>query len=510
MNSPATPSEPTDSESAPPASAQAPTSKKRGKNRSTLLVIGKTIASIRLTVVLFALLIFIVLAGTLAQAEYSNLTAIDQYFRCIFTKVEFKVFFPRGSSLHSTMGDAWFPFPGGWLIGGVMLVNLVSAHAFRFKITGKGQKLWIGVGVTALGIIAAFWAVISVFDVDGTQREMSSYFRILLQLAQGGGAAIILMVGCSLLFKKRAGIVVLHLGIILLMISELLTGAYSVEANLRLTVGQSLNYADEYHVAELAFVSTDDKTRDAVVAINGSKIRDAAEAKEPIEDDRLPATVDVVYYAPNSDLTSEETDKTLDNMATAGRGMKYRVIELSEAIGADSEQAIPMPTAYIRLRDKSGKELGVYLLSYLTYLIDGPETIEIDGKTYQVSLRPKRHYLYTKDSTQPYTIHLDKFVHKKYAGTDRPKDFSSYVTVRDPDRGVERSVRIWMNHPLYYGDKVFYQSSFDPKDPNVTTLQVVKNRNWMVPYVGCMIVVVGMTGHFGITLVTFLRRRLFS
>ncbi len=472
--------------------------------------IAKAIASLRLTVVLFALLIFIVFAGTLAQAEYSNLTAIEQYFRCFYTQVELKIFFPKGSGLYESVGDGWFPFPGGWLIGGLMLINLLAAHAFRFKVTGKGNHLWIGVGVTALGVLATVWAIISVFDIDGTQREMSSYYRILLQLAQGGGAAAVLMTGCWYLFKKRAGIVVLHAGIILLMISELLTGAYSVEANMRLTVGQSLNYAEEYHQAELAFIKAKDENGDEVVALNGDLLREAEENASRIEDGQLPVLLEVLKYFPNSDLVGEPNGKTVQNQATAGRGKKFHVIDMPEAIGADSDQTIPMPSAYVRVWNKNGKDLGVYLFSYLTYLIDGPESIELDGQTYQVALRPKRHYLYTPGSQRPYSIHLDKFVHKKYAGTDRPKDFSSYVTVRDPDRGVERPVRIWMNHPLYYGDKVFYQSSFDPNDPNVTTLQVVKNRNWMVPYVGCMIVVVGMAGHFGIHLIAFLRRRLFQ
>ncbi|MDX1564841.1 MAG: cytochrome c biogenesis protein ResB, partial [Phycisphaeraceae bacterium] len=408
------------------------------------------VSSLRLTVVLFGLLIFIVFAGTLAQAEYSNLTVIEEYFRCYFTQVELKIFFPKGSDLYEWAGDKWFPFPGGWLIGGLMLVNLIAAHAFRFKVTGKGKNLWIGLAVTALGIAASAWAVISVFDIDGTRREIGSYYRIMLQLAQGGGAAVVLLIGCWYLFRKRAGIVVLHAGIILLMISELLTGEFSVEANMRLTVGQSLNYAEEYQQAELAFVTSKNQDLNEVVAIDEEALREAAETKKPIKQEPLPVHVQVLRYLPNSELRGEKTDQTLKNLATAGRGRKYHVIEKPEAIGADANQAVPMPSAYIKVTTPGGEDLGVYLLGYPTYMMDGPETLRVGDRTYEVALRPKRHYLYTSGSERPYSIHLDKFVHKKYAGTERPKDFSSYVTVRDPDRGVERPVRIWMNHPLYY------------------------------------------------------------
>ena len=42
------------------------------------------------------------------------------------------------------------------------------------------------------------------------------------------------MVGCALLFKKRAGIVLLHGGIILLLISEFVTGTFAVEGRMRI------------------------------------------------------------------------------------------------------------------------------------------------------------------------------------------------------------------------------------------------------------------------------------
>src|SRR5262249_41638039 len=40
-----------------------------------------------------------------------------------------------------------------------------------------------------------------------------------------------------------------------------------------------------------------------------------------------------------------------------------------------------------------------------------------------------------------------------------------------------------------------------------TTLQVVTNFGWMIPYIACMIVATGLLAHFSLTLVRFLRRR---
>ncbi|HET6881716.1 MAG TPA: cytochrome c biogenesis protein CcsA, partial [Pirellulales bacterium] len=73
----------------------------------------------------------------------------------------------------------------------------------------------------------------------------------------------------------------------------------------------------------------------------------------------------------------------------------------------------------------------------------------------------------------------------------------------------DRPVKIWMNNPLRYAGETFYQSTFnvDPMSrKELTGLQVVQNTGWMIPYVGCMIVVFGMLAHFCTVLLRFLRR----
>ena len=51
-------------------------------------------ASLKLTVVLFALSIFLILAGTFAQVDKDIWEVIGLYFRCWFAWVPFQVFFP--------------------------------------------------------------------------------------------------------------------------------------------------------------------------------------------------------------------------------------------------------------------------------------------------------------------------------------------------------------------------------------------------------------------------------
>ena len=72
-----------------------------------------------------------------------------------------------------------------------------------------------------------------------------------------------------------------------------------------------------------------------------------------------------------------------------------------------------------------------------------------------------------------------------------------------------------MNNPLRYVTKdeswfsgeTFYQAGFF-QDDSGTVLQVVKNPSWLLPYIACFMVSVGMAVHFGIHLFGFLRRRM--
>ena len=55
-----------------------------------------------------------------------------------------------------------------------------------------------------------------------------------------------------------------------------------------------------------------------------------------------------------------------------------------------------------------------------------------------------------------------------------------------------------MNNPLRYAGETFYQSGYnvDAQGVETSTLQVVRNTGWMIPYVSCMIAATGMLAHF--------------
>src|ERR1043166_9657001 len=95
-------------------------------------------SSLKLTVVFLSLGLLLVFIGTLAQVDEGLYDAQHRYFRSFFIWGG-----PHGASWHIPV------FPGGYLIGGVLLVNLLAAHARRFKFSKKK----IGILVIHAGLI---------------------------------------------------------------------------------------------------------------------------------------------------------------------------------------------------------------------------------------------------------------------------------------------------------------------------------------------------------------------
>ena len=350
------------------------------------------------------------------------------------------------------------------------------------------RYLWFGVG-TVLAAVSV-WLFTSDFKPDG------SSMRILWQLMQGTAAGLVLLAGCALAFRKRAGIVLIHAGIGLMMFNELYVGLSSDEAQMNLQIGEVRNYAEDIRSAELAVVDPSDPVKDDVTIVPKSILL----AGSVIQNEHLPFDLRVVKFLPNSEVL-ESVPKGATNPATAGAGLHDFATERRGGTGVDTDMKADIPSAYVELLAKgTRKPIGTYLVSELLK----PDEVKVDGKPYQISLRFKRNY-------KPYAVQLVNAESKVYDGTKTPKDYSSYINLVDPATHTDRSdVHIWMNNPLRFQGETFYQTGFfhdDDSGATFSTLSVVTNRGWMIPYTGCMIVVVGLLAHFLGVLIRFLRRQ---
>ena len=515
---------------------------------------------------LFALSIFLIFVGTLAQKDQDVWRVVnDTYFRVWFAQVDYLVF-ERLVQLFNK-GVDWnlqghFYFLGGKTLGLCLLLNLAAAHAIRFKIAAEGKRLYAGIAAIVAGLVVTYlviragmgqsveselspefcdilwqcfrgalavltvagayaltfwnapaktklieWRVLLVVDVllailivwllaNPDARVDNSGIRILWQLSKATAAAIILLVGCVLVFRKRAGIVLLHGGIALIMLTELFTAVAAVESQMVIGEGETANYSSDIRTSELAIIDHSPADHDQVTVVPKGILVENVGESVPIDDDALPFTIRVHRWLQNSSLRNPSPgDK---NPATAGFGTQQIAEEAAAAtgVGKDAEK-IDTSAAYVELTSKkTGKSLGTFLVSQA--FKDQP--VEVDGHKYDLSLRYQRIY-------HPFSVTLKDFRYDRYAGTNTAKNFSSLVVFKDPQHNIDREVNIFMNNPLRYAGNTFYQSSYDKDTEQATVLQLVRNPSWMTPYVGCMLVMVGMFAHFGIMLYRYLSRR---
>jgi len=153
-----------------------------------------------------------------------------------------------------------------------------------------------------------------------------------------------------------------------------------------------------------------------------------------------------------------------------------------KALDKEREQNIEGGLFDLKLKDKS-----------YTLILYGAEAqatpVTIAGQKYYFILRHKRFPL-------PFTIRLDHFKAEFHPGTDMAKSYESLVTITTGT--LERQVRIYMNNPLRYKDYTLYQASYDNDSTGrqYSTLAVVKNYARVLPYIGCLVVFLGLALHF--------------
>ena len=469
----------------------------------------KVIASLKITVALFAMSIFLIFAGTLAQVDNGIWTVISQYFRCYFAYIEWKVFFIMAATNPPSGG---FYFPGGYILGGSLLINLMSAHAVSLKHIAKGKRLIWGLlffflGLAITNAVIMGWGVPAIATTDD-----DAFWRVLYRLGRGGFAAFIFLISAFLLFNRRSGIILIHGGVSILLLSELFTALFAIEAQMTIKEGETVNFIDHSQEVELAFVDTSNPDFNLVTVIPQHMLVDGAF----ISTTELPFDIKVHHFMRNSSfpvpLSSIPESQKEAYPEYAGVGSERYIVEQHEGSGVDTDMRKDTPAVSVEFIDRTNNNsLGLYIFSLWFYpnhigrAWDLAQDIHVHPKNYRTHLRYRREYLQSPDG-HPFAIKLENFSHETYQGTDTPSNYSSDILLINEKEGVNRKLRIWMNNPLRYAKRTFYQASF-LRDDSGTVLQVVRNDSWMMPYLACMFVLAGMLVQFGMVFYTFLQKK---
>jgi ResB-like family len=370
------------------------------------------------------------------------------------------------------------------------------------------SSLKLTVTCLVLGCVIVFWGTIAQVHL-GLYKAQNEFFRnyFVYWTPDGSGFHIPIFpggyfIGTVLLInlfvahfryyqpgKRKIGIVLIHLGVVLLLLGQMLTDFLSRESAMHLRIGETKNYSEAERAFELAVMDTTDPDSDKVVAIPCSLLVRRGKVSDP----EMPFTVRVKNFYANSSLAQQSQPgyEPVKTTAGAGSGMWWR-----EEPRETEMNRMDMPSATVEIATPQGSP-GTFLA---TAWLDQPQSFTYNNRSYELLLRQERYYL-------PFSLHLIEFRHDKYPGTDIPKNFSSRVRLQNLENREDREVRIFMNNPLRYEGETFYQASFDPDDHG-SVLQVVHNPSWLTPYFSCVLVAVGLVIQFLSHLIPFLKRRM--
>ena len=393
-------------------------------------------ASIKLTLTLLSLSMILIFVATLEQVRIGIRGALAEYFESMFGIWHYPEQFWGGEFLHAIP----LPVPGGYLLGGLLIVNLTAAYITRFQWTGK-----------------------------------------------------------------KMGIQLIHLGIIMLLVGQLATQAMQEESRMQINKGESSNYIERFHGVELAFSDVTVPSTQKVVTIPQDILEDGGTVRTV----DLPFKIKVKKFGVNCDFT----------VTPQGSNREGQANEVNRGVGQ---------TANLTIRDKEEDFSSEGLnFGYLIFeILDGTKSlgtwlslahpggnhwwkqspklsdfafqpIRHDGRLWGVTLRSEREYL-------PYSIELIDVENEFYQGTEIPFNFESDI-VLNMEKNQTRQALVYMNTPLRHAGKTFYQYQMNAA-ADYTVFQVIRNPSWLIPYIACILVSIGLLWQFSFHLVRFLRK----
>ena len=206
----------------------------------------------------------------------------------------------------------------------------------------------------------------------------------------------------------------------------------------------------------------------------------------------LPFQLKITDFFPNTQFAFTSEAQTLQSPFNQGAGKG--ILAFPEKVQTRSD-VLNVASAKVEIVTKDNRSLGVWLVTNHPDPRFSNQRFEYQGQQFSLALRAKRLYL-------PFSIELIDFSHDKYPGTQKARNFSSKVRIRNPETDEDRETLIYMNHPLRYEGKTFYQAHFDNND-TTSIFQVVHNPGRLLPYIACALVSTGLLFQFIYRLIWF-------
>jgi len=347
-------------------------------------------------------------------------------------------------------------------------------------------------------MVLVFFGTIAQKDIGLYASQMkyfSTYYFILFDYIPlpGGRLTLIIMTVnlASSLFKKnlwkmkKVGVIILHIGGLLLLVGGGVTAQFSSEGNMVINEGENIDFVDDYHRMELCLVNISLEDSLEYIVFDDELLSEG----QIINYERLGVKIEIISRIENT---------RIQNRVTLGdsiyKGFLKEFVLLPKE--PDKENTQNRPSIIFRVRGSDNNSDGIYGLFLGQRDLD---IFDFKENQYFTEFRRERSYL-------PFSIELLDFKKVLHPGTNVAKSFSSEINLIESK--VPRRVLIQMNEPLRHQGYTFFQASFiEELDGEATVLAVVKNYGRLFPYISSIIMSIGLLVHLMVNLPKMIRKK---
>jgi hypothetical protein len=347
-------------------------------------------------------------------------------------------------------------------------------------------------------MVLVFFGTIAQKDIGLYASQMkyfSTYYFILFDYIPlpGGRLTLIIMTVnlASSLFKKnlwkmkKVGVIILHIGGLLLLVGGGVTAQFSSEGNMVINEGENVDFVDDYHRMELCLVNISLEDSLEYIVFDDELLSEG----QIINYERLGVKIEIISRIENT---------RIQNRVTLGdsiyKGFLKEFVLLPKE--PDKENTQNRPSIIFRVRGSDNNSDGIYGLFLGQRDLD---IFDFKENQYFTEFRRERSYL-------PFSIELLDFKKVLHPGTNVAKSFSSEINLIESK--VPRRVLIQMNEPLRHQGYTFFQASFiEELDGEATVLAVVKNYGRLFPYISSIIMSIGSLVHLMVNLPKMIKKK---
>tara|TARA_B110000444_G_scaffold83828_1_gene79204 strand:- start:8238 stop:9368 length:1131 start_codon:yes stop_codon:yes gene_type:complete len=347
-------------------------------------------------------------------------------------------------------------------------------------------------------MVLVFFGTIAQKDIGLYASQMkyfSTYYFILFDYIPlpGGRLTLIIMTVnlASSLFKKnlwkmkKVGVIILHIGGLLLLVGGGVTAQFSSEGNMVINEGGNVDFVDDYHRMELCLVNISLEDSLEYIVFDDELLSEG----QIINYERLGVKIEIISRIENT---------RIQNRVTLGdsiyKGFLKEFVLLPKE--PDKENTQNRPSIIFRVRGSDNNSDGIYGLFLGQRDLD---IFDFKENQYFTEFRRERSYL-------PFSIELLDFKKVLHPGTNVAKSFSSEINLIESK--VPRRVLIQMNEPLRHQGYTFFQASFiEELDGEATVLAVVKNYGRLFPYISSIIMSIGLLVHLMVNLPKMIKKK---